>query len=86
MNQKQYYDLCDKVFSLSAEEKRKVLTLLDAMSPKDQGTIYDYALTKAFAYAESDRNTKLFKEGIMCDAYRDGFLDGVAYRMGGFNE
>jgi hypothetical protein len=85
MNQKQYYDLCDKLFSLSSEEKRKVLTLLDTMKPKEQGTIFDHALTKAYEYAESGRNTKLIKEGIACDAYRDGFLDGVAYRMGGFN-
>ena len=53
---------------------------------KERGAIFDYALTKAFAYAESGRNTKLIKDGIACDAYLDGFLDGVAYRIGGFNE
>jgi hypothetical protein len=53
---------------------------------KERGAIFDHALTKAFAYAESGRNTKLIKDGIACDAYLDGFLDGVAYRMGGFNE
>ena len=50
-----------------------------------RGAIFDHALTKAFAYAESGRNTKLIKDGVMLDAYLDGFLDGVAYRMGGFN-
>jgi hypothetical protein len=51
-----------------------------------RGAIFDHALTKAFAYAESGKNNKLIKEGIMVDAYLDGFLDGVAYRMGGFND
>jgi len=73
------------VFSLGAEQRKKVLTLLDDMQPKDRGTIFGHALTKAYEYAESGRNNKLVKEGIACDAYRDGFLDGVAYRMGGFN-
>ena len=50
-----------------------------------RGTIFDYALGKAYEYAESGQNTKLAKEGIACDAYVQGFLDGVAYRMGGFN-
>ena len=82
---KDYYELCDLIFSLGAEERKKVLTLLDSMNPQDRGTIFDHALTKAFEYAESGRNNKLVKDGIACDAYRDGFLDGVAYRMGGFN-
>lgn len=85
MKQDDYYKFCDKIFSMGAEERKKVLTLLDEMQPKDRGTIFDYALTKAYEYAESGRNIKLAKEGIACDAYRDGFLDGVAYRMGGFN-
>lgn len=80
-----YPDLCDLMFSLSAEERKKVLALLDDMQPKDRGTIFDYALGKAYEYAESGQNTKLVKEGIACDAYVQGFLDGVAYRMGGFN-
>jgi hypothetical protein len=83
---KDYYELCDFIFSVGAEERKKILTLLDDMQdPKDRGTIFDHALTKAYEYAESGRNDKLAKEGIACDAYRDGFLDGVAYRMGGFN-
>jgi len=80
-----YYELCDMIFSMGAKEREKILTLLDDMQPKDRGTIFDHALTKAYEYAESGRNDKLAKEGIACDAYRDGFLDGVAYRMGGFN-
>ena len=82
---KDYYELCDMVFSMGAEQRKKLLTLLDDTSPKDRGTIFDHALTKAYEYAESGRNNKLVKDGIACDAYRDGFLDGVAYRMGGFN-
>ena len=82
---KDYYELCDMVFSMDSEQRNKILTLLDSMSPKQKGTIFDHALTKAYEYAESGRNNKLAKEGIACDAYRDGFLDGVAYRMGGFN-
>jgi hypothetical protein len=80
-----YYELCDVLFSMSHEEKKKVLALLDDMQPKDRGTIFDYALGRAYEYAESGQNTKLAKEGIACDAYVQGFLDGVAYRMGGFN-
>jgi hypothetical protein len=80
-----YYELCDYIFSMGAEQRQKILTLLDDKSPKDRGTIFDHALTKAYEYAESGRNQKLVKDGIMCDAYLDGFLDGVAYRMGGFN-
>jgi hypothetical protein len=80
-----HYELCDLVFSLGAEERKKVLTLLDDMQPKDRGTIFDYALGRAYEYAESGQNNKLAKEGIACDAYVQGFLDGVAYRMGGFN-
>jgi hypothetical protein len=80
-----YYELCDLVFSLGAEQRKKVLTLLDDMQPKDRGTIFDYALGRAYEYAESGQNNKLAKEGIACDAYVQGFLDGVAYRMGGFN-
>lgn len=80
-----YYELCDKLFSLGHEEKKKVLDLLDTMQAKDRGTIFDYALTRAYEYAESGQNTKLAKEGIACDAYTQGFLDGVAYRIGGFN-
>jgi hypothetical protein len=82
---KDYYELCDLVFSLGAEQRKKVLTLLDDMQPKERGTIFDYALTRAYEYAESGQNNKLAKEGIACDAYVQGFLDGVAYRMGGFN-
>jgi hypothetical protein len=85
VSDKDYYEFCDTIFSLGAEQRKKVLTLLDEMQPKDRGTIFDHALTKAYEYAESGRNTKLVKDGIACDAYRDGFLDGVAYRMGGFN-
>ena len=85
MKEKEYYNLCDKLFSVSHEEKKKVLNLLDTMHPQDRGTIFDYALTKAYEYAESGKNTKLAKEGIACDAYTQGFLDGVAYRIGGFN-
>jgi len=82
---KDYYELCDTLFSMSHEEKKKVLALLDDMQPKDRGTIFDYALGRAYEYAESGQNNKLAKEGIACDAYVQGFLDGVAYRMGGFN-
>ena len=85
MKEKDYYTLCDKLFSLGHEEKKKVLALLDDMQPKDRGTIFDYALGRAYEYAESGQNNKLAKEGIACDAYVQGFLDGVAYRMGGFN-
>lgn len=53
---------------------------------EERGKIFDHALTSAYEYAESGRNTKLAREGIMCDAYLQGFLDGVAYRMGGMNE
>lgn len=82
---KDYYELCDMVFSLGAEQRKKVLALLDDMQPKERGTIFDYALTRAYEYAVSGQNNKLAKEGIACDAYVQGFLDGVAYRMGGFN-
>lgn len=85
VSEKDYYELCDMIFSMGEAERQKILTLLDDKSPKDRGTIFDHALTKAYEYAESGRNMKLVKEGIACDAYRDGFLDGVAYRMGGFN-
>lgn len=53
---------------------------------EERGKIFDHALTKAFEYADSGKNNKLFKEGISCDAYLQGFLDGVAYRMGGMND
>ena len=82
---KDYYELCDLVFSLGAEERKKVLTLLDDMQPKDRGTIFDYALTRAYEYAESDKVVKLDRRASACDGSVQGFLDGVAYRMGGFN-
>jgi hypothetical protein len=83
---KDYYELCDLVFSLGAEERKKVLALLDDMQdPKDRGTIFDYALTRAYEYAESDKVVKLDRRASACDGYTQGFLDGVAYRMGGFN-
>jgi hypothetical protein len=47
-----------------------------------RGAIFDHALTKAFEYAESGRNTKLIKEGISCDAYLDGFLDDIQLLFG----
>ena len=80
-----YYELCDFIFSMGSEERKKVLALLDDMQSKDRGTIFNYALGRAYEYAESGQNNKLAKEGIACDAYVQGFLDGVAYRMGGFN-
>jgi hypothetical protein len=63
----------------------KAMTDEQLKEAEKRGAIFDHALTKAFAYAESGRNTKLIKDGVMLDAYLDGFLDGVAYRMGGFN-
>jgi hypothetical protein len=62
---KDYYELCDLVFSLGAEQRKKVLTLLDDMQPKERGTIFDYALTRAYEYAESGQNNKL---GLSCVA------------------
>jgi hypothetical protein len=50
-----------------------------------RGTIFDQALTKAYEYAESDKVIKLDRRACACDGYLQGFLDGVAYRMGGFN-
>lgn len=85
VSEKDYYELCDMIFSIGEAERKKILTLLDDRSPKDRGAIFDHALTKAYEYAESGKNLKLVKEGIMVDAYTQGFLDGVAYRMGGFN-
>jgi len=49
----------------------------------DRGKWFDDGLTKAMEYAESGKNTKLIKEGIACDAYLDGFLDGIAYFIAG---
>jgi hypothetical protein len=85
VKQKDYYDFCDTIFSMGAEERKKVLALLDTMQPKDRGTIFDYALTRAYEYAESDKVVKLDRRASACDGYTQGFLDGVAYRMGGFN-
>lgn len=56
------------------------------MEATERGNIFDHAMTKAFEYAESGKNTRIAKEGVMVDSYLQGFLDGVAYRMGGCNE
>ena len=45
----------------------------------DRGKWFDDGLTKAYEYAQSGKNTKLAKEGVACDAYLEGFLDGIAY-------
>jgi hypothetical protein len=65
------------------QPKEDYMTDEQLKEAKERGAIFDHALTKAFAYAESGKNTKLIKDGIACDAYLDGFLDGVAFRMGG---
>ena len=70
-------DLTEDDLTLLGEHTRKM------EEAKKRGAIFDHALTKAFAYAESGKNTKLIKDGVMLDAYLDGFLDGVAFRMGG---
>jgi hypothetical protein len=44
-----------------------------------RGKWFDDGLTKAFEYAESGKVVKLDGRGIACDAYLDGFLDGIAY-------
>lgn len=62
------------------------LSAEDLKTIEERVNIFDHAMSKAYDYAESGKNTKLAREGIMCDAYLQGFLDGVAYRMGGMNE
>ena len=49
----------------------------------ERGTIFDHALTKAYEYAESDKVVKVDRRACACDGFLDGFLAGVAYRMGG---
>ena len=55
--------------------------LLNHPTPEEsqRGKWFDDGLTKAFEYAESGKNTKIDKKGVACDAYLEGFLDGIAY-------
>jgi len=46
---------------------------------EQRGKWFDDGLTKAYEYAESGKNTKIDKRGVACDAYLEGFLDGIAY-------
>jgi hypothetical protein len=44
-----------------------------------RGKWFDDGLTKAYEYAQSQKNLKIAKEGVMVDSYLEGFLDGIAY-------
>ena len=53
------------------------------VNENNEQSLYDIALTKAYAYAESGENKKLAKEGIIVEAYTAGFLAGIAYQFTG---
>jgi len=55
---------------------------------KEQHTIYDIALVKSYTYCEnydphSGRVTEKMGSNYLKEGFIDGFLAGVAYRLGG---
>jgi hypothetical protein len=57
----------------------KANTELLNQEASQRGKWFDDGMTKAYEYALSQKNLKVAKEGVMVDAYLDGFLDGIAY-------
>jgi hypothetical protein len=46
---------------------------------QERGKWFEDGLTKAYEYAESPKVVKIDRNAVACDAYLDGFLDGIAY-------
>ena len=61
------------------EMSRTNLAEPKTVQENDRGQWFDDGITKAFEYAESNKVVKLDRRAVACDAYLDGFLDGIAY-------
>ena len=57
----------------------KANTKLLQKAATQRGKWFEDGLTKAYEYAQSQKNLKIAKEGVMVDSYLEGFLDGIAY-------